>query len=98
MAMPPFPQTPELLEVATRVIWFEPPEVALADPVRFLAYVMTYATLDDINIVRRYATPADFTFALDHAPPGLFDPRSWAYWNVLADRYPPPPMPKRFIG
>lgn len=36
--------------------------------------------------------------ALDHAPPGILDPRSWAYWNVLADRYPPPPMPRRVLG
>lgn len=96
--MTPFPRTPDLLDVASRVIWFEPPELALADPVRFLAYVMTYATLEDLAVVRRYATPADFTHALDHAPPGILDPRSWAYWNVMADRYPPPPMPTRVLG
>jgi hypothetical protein len=30
----------ELLRVARRVIWFEEPERALADPVQFLAHVM----------------------------------------------------------
>jgi hypothetical protein len=41
---------------------------------------------------------ADFREALDKAPPGIIDPRSWAYWNlVIAGRYPPPPMPVRVI-
>ena len=40
----PIPLTPEIAAVARRVIWFEEPEQALADPVRFLAYAMTYAT------------------------------------------------------
>ena len=91
------PLAPDLLAVASGVIWFEPPEQALADPVRFLAYLMTYGTLDDIAVVRRYLDHKDFLEALDHAPPGIFDERSWAYWNVMAGRYPPPPMPRRVI-
>jgi hypothetical protein len=34
--MKPLPRAPELLRVARRVVWFEPPEQALADPLRFL--------------------------------------------------------------
>jgi hypothetical protein len=89
------PRTPGLMEVAARVIWFELPVTALADPVRFLAYVMTYGTAEDIAIVRRHVGDAGFREALEKAPPGIFDERSWAYWNILADRYPPPPMPER---
>ena len=89
------PPTPDLLDVATRVIWFEPPVVALADAPRFLAYLMTYGTAKDIAIVRRHTGAAAFREALDEAPPGIFDERSWAYWNIMADRYPPPPMPER---
>jgi hypothetical protein len=91
------PRTPDLVEVATRVIWFEPPERALALAPRFLAYLMTYGTTEDIAVVRRYVTEAGFREALEKAPPGIFDERSWAYWNVLADRYPPPPMPERIL-
>jgi len=29
---------------------------------------------------------AGFAAALDVAPPGIFDERSWAYWNILANR------------
>jgi len=36
--------------------------------------------------------------ALDHAPPGVIDPRSWAYWNSKLGRYPAPPPPTRRLG
>jgi hypothetical protein len=86
------PRNPDLMAVAPRVIWFEPPEQALADPIRFLAYLMTYGTVEDIGVVRRYHE--DFREALDKAPPGIIDARSWAYWNVMTGRYPAPPMPR----
>ena len=95
--MKALPHNADLLDLAPRVIWFEPPEQALAEPVRFLAYVMTYGTAQDIAVVRRYVELGDFREALDHAPPGIMDERSWAYWNVMTGRYPVPPMPQRMI-
>jgi hypothetical protein len=94
--MRPIPATPQILGVVPRIIWFEPPERALADPVRFMAYAMTYARHEDMRVIREYVSDEDFRDALDRAPPGIIDPRSWAYWNSKMDRYPPPPMPKRF--
>ena len=91
------PHNSDLLTVAPRVIWFEPPEQALANPIRFLAYLMTYGTLEEIAVVRRYLDPDDFQEALEHAPPGIIDERSWAYWNAMIGRYPAPPMPRRVI-
>src|SRR6202030_873163 len=95
--MKPLPCNSDLLTVAPRVVWCEPPERALADPIRFLAYLMTYGTMDDIAVVRRYLDLEDFREALEHAPPGIIDERSWAYWNVIFGRYPAPPMPRRWI-
>jgi hypothetical protein len=91
------PLTPETAAVARRVIWFEEPEKALSDPVRFLAYAMTYATHDDLRVIRRYVTDEEFQEALDRAPPGIIDPRSWAYWNARFGRYPAPPPPERLL-
>jgi hypothetical protein len=91
------PCNADLLELAPRIIWFEPPEQALAEPVRFLAYVMTYGTLEELAVLRHYVTVDDFREALEHAPPGIMDERSWAYWNVVTGRYPVPPMPRRVI-
>jgi hypothetical protein len=93
----PLPPDRDLLAVAPRVIWFEPPEQALANPIRFLAYLMTYGTADDIAVVRRYLDLDDFREALEHAPPGIIDERSWAYWNAMVGRYPAPPMPRRLV-
>jgi hypothetical protein len=84
--------------LAARIIWFEPPEKALSDPVRFVAYAMTYAMHEDMQNIRRYVSDDDFREALDRAPPGIIDPRSWAYWNSKMGRYPPPPLPRRRFG
>jgi hypothetical protein len=96
--MKPIPATPKMLGVAPRIIWFETPERALADPVRFMAYAMTYARHEDMRLIREYVSDEDFREALDRAPPGIIDPRSWAYWNSKMGRYPPPPLPKRNFG
>jgi hypothetical protein len=93
--MKPIPATPQTLSVAPRVIWFEPPAQALADPIRFMAYAMAYARHEDMKVIRRHVSDDDFREALDRAPPGIIDPRSWAYWNSKMGRYPAPPLPTR---
>jgi hypothetical protein len=93
--MNPIPLTPETESVARRVLWFEPPTEALADPIRFMAYVLAYATIEELPLLRPYLGDDALREVLDHAPPGIIDPRSWAYWNNKAGRYPAPPMPAR---
>lgn len=96
--MKAIPLNAETEAVARRVIWFEAPEEALADSVRFVAYAMARATHEDMKVIRRYVDDTDFLEALDKAPPGIIDPRSWAYWNAKMGRYPAPPLPKRQLG
>lgn len=93
--MTPIPLTPDTEALARRLVWFEAPAVALADPVRFMAYAFAKASHEDMTLLRRNLSDADLVEALDHAPPGLIDPRSWAYWNNKLGRYPAPEMPKR---
>ncbi len=81
--------------MARRIVWFEPPAQALKDPIRFMAYAMAAATYEDMKVLRRYVSDVEFREALDKAPPGIIDPRSWAYWNSRMGRYPTPPVPKR---
>ena len=95
--MKALPHNPDLLSLAQRVVWFEPAQQALSNPIRFLAYVMAFGTLQEIIILRRYLDLDDFREALDHAPPGIIDKRSWAYWNTVIGRYPAPPMPTRVL-
>lgn len=93
--MKPLPRTPELLAVARRVVWFKEPADALADAVLFLSHVMTYGTPQDFAALRGLVGKDEFREVLEHAPPGVFDPRSWAYWNLVCGREPAPPMPTR---
>ncbi len=93
--MKALPQTPELLAVAERVVWFKSPAETLANPVHFLAHVMTYGTLEDLRALEGVVGVADYREALDHAPPGVMDARSWAYWNLVCGFDPPLPLPLR---
>lgn len=93
--MKPLPATPELLAVAERVVWFKGPSDALADTVHFLAHVMTYGTPEDLRALQGVVGPNEFAEALDHAPSGIFDPRSWAYWHLKCGRTPVPSLPVR---
>jgi len=94
-AMKPLPQTAALLAVAKRVVWFKEPADALADPVHFLAHVMTYGTVEDLRVVESVVGEKEFLETLDRAPAGIFDPRSWAYWNLKCGRVPAPTLPVR---
>ena len=69
------------MDVARRIIWFEQPDRALSDAIRFMAYAMTYARHEDMRVIRQYVSDDDILEALDNAPAGIIDPRSWAYWN-----------------
>ncbi len=93
--MKPIPLNDETRAIASRIVWFEPPAQALADPVRFMAYAFARATHQDMKALRAYLNDTDLEEALDTAPPGVIDPRSWAYWNLKLGRYPAPPMPRR---
>ena len=85
----------DLALVARRLVCHEPPEQTLRWPAMFLAYVMTYGTIQDLVTTEKYFTLEDFRQALENAPPGVFDARSWAYWNTIFKRVPVPPIPKR---
>jgi hypothetical protein len=89
--------SPDLCDVAKRVMWFESADEALRNPRRFLAYLMTFGTLDEILTTRKYFSDRDFEAVLTDPPPGIFDPRSWTYWNVVYHRQPIPPLPQRVI-
>jgi hypothetical protein len=95
--MKTLPQNAELLAVAERAVWYKKPAEAVADSLNFTAHVLTYGTAEDVRVLRRYIDLEDIRDAIDHAPPGVFDVRSWAYWNVMIGRDAPPPMPQRVL-
>ena len=96
--MKPLQLTEELARVARRTVWFKSPEDATRDPVHFIAHVLTYGTHEDVEALRRYVSDEGLAEAIRNAPPGVFDSRSWAYWNLKIGRYPAPPLPERKFG
>jgi len=94
--MRPIPATAETLELARRLVWFQPPEQALADPRRLLAYAFRYATHPDMTKLRRALGDDVLRDALEHAPPGIIDARSWSYWRLMLDLPSRPPPERRF--
>lgn len=92
-----FPQTPEVLAAARRIIWFKPPEQALASPVELLTYAMRYATPEDMSLLLRIVGREGLVEAIDAGLPGILDNRSWSYWNLKIGRIAPP-LPVRCLA
>ena len=87
-----------LITLARRLFWWKKPEDALADRNRFLAQVMTYGTWRDVLEARRHFGEIAFRDALQHAPPGVFDARSWTYWHHALHLAPARPLPRRKVA
>ena len=98
--LPELPETEPLLRTAARCVWFQPPRKALRDTAKFAAYAFTYGNAADWAAVRAYVPDESLPAVLDAAPPGVFDARSWAYWNLIAGRdwRTCPPLPGRTFG
>ena len=93
--MAPLPPTPELLAVARRIVWFKDPADALANPLELLAYAMSHCDDADMALLLGHVSLEGVAEVLDHAPPGIIDPPSWAYWNLRVGRSNPGPPPER---
>lgn len=98
MSIDKIPINAATLHLARRLVWFEPPEQALAEPVRFLAYAFATARAADMAILRGYLSDDSLRYALGHAPPGIIDARSWAYWHLMLDLGDAPTLPERRLA
>jgi hypothetical protein len=76
-------------------MWWRTPEEAWAEPRRLLQQVMAIGLPGHVTEARRHWTEEEFRDALRTAPPGVFDPRSWAYWHTVLGMLPVPPLPAR---
>jgi hypothetical protein len=76
--MKAIPLTPDPEALARRLVWFEQPAEALSDTFRFIAYALVRATHENMALLRKFLSDDDLREALDHAPPEIIDPRSWA--------------------
>lgn len=53
-----YPQ--ELCALAERIVWFDSAEETLRYPKRFLAYLMTFGTLEEVLTAKKYFTDENF--------------------------------------
>jgi hypothetical protein len=86
-----------LAAIARRVCWWEPIGATLENTPLFLCRIMTLGTWEDICIALDHYGRDAFREALQNAPPGLFDPRSWHYWHYRLKLLPVPSLPQRAI-
>jgi len=90
-----------LRPLAERYNWFAAPEIALKNPIDFLARVMDLGTLDDICYVEDNIEPAAFRAAIERARVGDFRPRSWSFWHyrlrLIEPGAEPPDPPGRRV-
>jgi hypothetical protein len=85
-----------LRQVATNLCWWQPPEVTLSQPRRFLTQVMVLGTWQEVQKVVESLGWDVFKDALVNAPAGVFDVRSWAYWRAVFG-LPEAELPRRSL-
>ncbi|HEV2332728.1 MAG TPA: hypothetical protein VGV16_06160 [Gammaproteobacteria bacterium] len=86
-----------LERIARRLVWWKPARQTLGGPAQLLARAMAYGTLSDLQALLDEYKKLDLGDVLEHAAPGVFDPRSWRYWHIMLGR-PVPPLPVRTFG
>jgi hypothetical protein len=87
----------QMARIARRVCWWQSAEVTVDNTPLFLCRVMVFGTWDDVCFVIDKHGKASFREALQSAPPGLFDNRSWHYWHHRLKLLPVPALPQRVI-
>jgi len=86
----------DLWPLAKRYIWWQPPETSLADYFRLLAHIMNLATWEDQQWLENHVPRPHLLTALESAPAGVFNRRSWNYWHVRL-QVPAKPFPIKRI-
>jgi hypothetical protein len=92
MLTAPYPE--ELLRVARKVVWYDPPEQTLKDLKTFLTHLMVKGSPTDVAVTERYVPVEEFQRALEAADAGVFTEEAWGRWH---ERFgmPAPPLPRR---
>jgi hypothetical protein len=96
-AVKPFPDTPEFLAAARRIIWFKKPEESLQNPIELMAYAMKHSLEEDMALLLDHVKLEGLREAIEKAPAGIIGEHAWLHWNGKAGFSPPLPMPKRTL-
>jgi len=89
-------ETEALKKLAERMVWFKEPSDTLADSAHFIAYVLTYGTDEDLAVLNQnHIALPQIKEVLDNPPFGVFNNKSWTYWNLKCGQNDVPPLPIR---
>jgi hypothetical protein len=77
----PQPDRTMLKRLASKYIWWKPPDEAVAMPERVVAQVMDIGDFDDMQALAEAVGDEYLRRVLQHAEAGFFSKKSWAYWH-----------------
>ncbi|HDN27932.1 MAG TPA: hypothetical protein ENG03_12730 [Thioploca sp.] len=83
-----------LKQVASRLIWWQPPEISIKNSKRLITQVMEYGNLEDVQAMLYDINREEIIDALDNPLPGVMTAKSWHFWHIYFGK-PVPPLPKR---
>jgi len=96
-----FRNTPLLLSLAKKYIWWQTPSEAMENPRRILASAMNIGSLEDCHVLLHSFDRALLVGILKTAAPGWFSHKSWVFWHHLLDVIDvieqAPPLPQRIF-
>ncbi len=96
------PATTDLMrDLASRYIWWQSADDAIAWPDRIIAQVMNLGDHDDVLALIEVVGEDRLRGVLRAAEIGQLNPKSWAYWHyrlgLIEPHEAPPPMPQRIL-
>lgn len=89
-----------LLHLASRYIWWKPPEEAVRFPARVMAQVMEIGNYEDVLHLIQTAGLTALKNVIQTAEAGWFSVESWHFWNYrldLCEIGQVPPLPRKKI-
>jgi hypothetical protein len=86
---------PRLELIAKRVLWWKEPAESLSNKSDFLCRVMALGLSEDVTYVLEIFGEQALRSALDKAPTGVFDLKSWSYWHLRFGCSEVPALPRR---
>ena len=81
--------------MARKYVWWQPPDVTLADRPLLFAQMMTLGTVDDVRWLLSRVSDEELRSVLENPPAGVFNGRSWQFWHLRLGCVPVPNLPPR---
>ena len=71
----------EIIFLAKKYVWWQPPKKTLENQNYFLAQLMTFGTAEDVFWLLKRWGYQPFIETLNNPPLGVFNGRSWHFWH-----------------